>query len=627
MANITLRLKVKDKHDNFLNNVEVTCNGVDYYTDDNGVVEFSVPRDEDCTVNLKKDGFKELTKTISKRDLGHTVEIQLEDYVATTIKVITKDELGRLPYCQFRYNGENVYNTDENGVFVITEGITIGRGTFSVHENGYDVARAEIDVKAETQNHVTLNLHIQDNSYGYYIPTVYDACDNNKPLANANLIFFSNETSQIIARGTTDENGTHEGFKIYNKTTDFLVEKDGYVSYKKNYMLIRPHRSGISDATRQNIFLKQNAFVDIHVENSEDEAIQFARINYNSKEYKADNLGNFVLEVESDVDAVFTVYKDEYEAREMTIPASRLKCGEHTSENIRLTHDRHMLVYCRIMHRTFDPQRPDGTTVPLPYAEIEYKGSIFETDNMGITAVNVSYEENCVLTISHGGYESQTITIPRSEFIPLYPSEYYNLDVVLEKRDTTLIKAFVHNTDKTAIPNALIHYINIPEHPEYTTDETGHANFNVDNTETCTLQIKADGYEDKNIIIYDADLVEVDSYDLDVELTVKELPDKILLKNNVVDEDNNSLSMVGVEKDDVKYYTDENGVCSIVVSRDSDVTLSVSKIGYVSRSVTVDKAEFEGKTVYEHTIVLNRKTTTDIEATVKNEDGTVIPRS
>jgi hypothetical protein len=224
MANITLKLEVKDKHGNYLNNVEVTSNGVNYYTDDSGVVEFSVPRDEDCVVSFRKDGFKELTKTINKRDLVHTVEIQMEDYIATTVLVKIKDEIGNVPYCHFELNGD-LYSTDNTGRLEITENIRVGEeNLISVHENGYDVARVKFTPIAEKRNYVFVNLNIQQNSTAYLFNKVYDACNDNTPLANADVILFSNETSRIIARRRTNDMGEiDEVLEVYNKTTDLLI--------------------------------------------------------------------------------------------------------------------------------------------------------------------------------------------------------------------------------------------------------------------------------------------------------------------------------------------------------------------------------------------------------------------
>ena len=602
MANITLKLEVKDKHGNFLNNVEVTHNDVDYYTDDNGVVEFSVPRDEDCTVTLKKDGFKDLVKTISKRDLVHTVEIKMENYIPTKIKVIIKDELGRLPDCEFLYNNENFYSTNENGECIITEGITIGKGTFSVHKNGYDVARAEIDVKAEKTNHVTLNLHIQDNSYGYFIPTVYDECHGNVPLAGVEIALINNETGQIVDRAVTDENGTIRELEVHNKVNDLRIWKKGYVFiYAKNFV-IRPYGAGMQDATRRDIHLKQYALVDIHVENTDDESINQAVIEYDNTIFRTNSNGNLTLGVLAGEDAVLNVSKDEFESREVIISADRLVCGEHTSENIRLTWDRYILVECAVETEQYDRLTPVLTAV------VTHKGVDYPVDENGIAYLTVSYEEDCNLLIKAEGYETDTLIISKDEFKPFYPIYPYNTMVQLRKREVTDIYAFVHNSDKTGIPQAKIQYMNGEEvTDEFITNETGHAHFVVWNTEPCVLKVSAEGYDTEDIVIDADDLVWKSDYTLDVELTPAESSENIILKTKVVDEADTPLKDVAVEKDGVSYYTNSNGIASIVVNRENNVTLNISKLCYVSQSVTVDKAEFEGKTVYEHTVVLERK--------------------
>lgn len=607
MVNITLKLEVKDKHDNFLNNVEVTHNDVNYYTDNKGVVEFSVPRDEDCTVTLKKDGFKELVKTISKRDLVHTVEIKMENYIPTTIKIKTKDELGSLPHCYFQYHpdgdreSDDYYDgtTDDNGVFIIEEeNVRVGRGLIIAHRDGYAYENVEINVQAEKQNHCTVNLHIPENSLGYFWPTVYGECHGIVRLAGADVILFNNETYEVISRGITNEHGVVEtDLKVYNKKTGIRILKHGYNPYRQDNMLIRP-----SEITEQDIHLKQRAFVDVHVENTDNEPINQVVIEYKGSIHKTDVDGNTSLEVFSGEDAVLNVSKDEFESREVIISADRLVCGEHTSENIRLTWDRYILVECAVETEQYDRLTPVLTAV------VTHKGVDYPVDENGIAYLTVSYEEDCNLLIKAEGYETDTLIISKDEFKPFYPDLPYNTMVQLRKREVTDIYAFVHNSDKTGIPQAKIQYMNGEEvTDEFITNETGHAHFVVWNTEPCVLKISAEGYDTEDIVIDADDLVWKSDYTLDVELTPAESSENIILKTKVVDEADTPLKDVAVEKDGVSYYTNSNGVASIVVSRENNVTLNISKLCYVSQSVTVDKAEFKGKTVYEHTVVLERK--------------------
>ena len=614
MANITLKLEVKDKHNNFLNNVEVTHNDVNYYTNDNGVVEFSVLRDEDCTVTLKKDGFKDLVKTISKRDLVHTVEIKMENYIPTTIKIKTRDELGSLPHCYFQYhsNGDrdsdDYYEgtTDDNGVFIIEEeNVKVGRGLIIAHKDGYAYENVEFNVEAEKQNHVTVNLRIPEGSYGYFWPTVYDECHGNVPLAGADVILFNNESYEVISQGITNKHGVVGGegsplekLKVCNKKTGIRILKQGYNPYRQdNMMLIRPY-----EIREQDIHLKQRAFVDVHVENTDDEPISQVVVEYKGSIHYTDINGNTSLEVFSGEYAVLNVSKDEFESREVIISANRLICGEHTSENIRLTWDRYILVECCVQTEQYD------RLTPLLTAVVTHKGVDYPVDENGIAYLTVSYEEDCTLLIKAEGYETDTLIISKDEFKPFYPDLVYNAMVQLHKREVTDIYAFVHNSDKTGIPQAKIKYMNGEEvTDEFITNETGHAHFVVWNTEPCVLKVSAEGYDDKEIVIDADDFVWKSDYTLDVELTPKEWSENILLKTKVVDEADTLLKDVAVEKDGVSYYTNSDGVASIVVNRENNVTLNISKLCYVSQSVTVDKAEFDGKTVYEHTVVLERK--------------------
>ena len=339
-------------------------------------------------------------------------------------------------------------------------------------------------------------------------------------------------------------------------------------------------------------------------------------------EYLTDKDGKVSFEVSNTSDVHLQIYAAGYNDKSIVLSSEDIQVEEYDLD-IQLTRGESFETI--IVKSTVK----NSANTRLKDVKVTYKNFDYYTNSNGVASIvvdRVNTTGYAELIFEKAGYVKQIIQIEDSEF---EGKEVYEKTITLaEKSNTTIINAFIQGQEDTAIPRARV--LNIPSEgqpTEYITNNEGKVSFEVDNTRDVHLQIYATGYEDKSIIISQADIAEVTVYDLNVTLTARVLPNTIILRNTVLDEEDNPLSQVSVvmEQQDVSHtvITNEQGIASQLMNRYFDVIVSISHKKYVPYRRIINKTDFVDKTVFENHIVLAKKTTTNINVFIKH-DGKAI---